>query len=85
MKPCAALVPAAPTVTQSSTAEVMQKKTNAAHLAISISPEPSSRYFNTQGFRDNGCKRLVHYQQKKSGAYLMIFDDNSKIIFVKSS
>ena len=77
MRPCTALVPAAPTVTQSSTAEVMQKKTIAAHLAISISPEPSSRYFNTQVFRDNGCKRLVHCQQKN--------DDNSKMIFVKFS
>ena len=31
-------------------------------------------------------KNLVRFfQQKKEGVYLMIFDDNSKIIFVKSS
>ena len=28
---------------------------------------------------------LTCLQQKKIGAYLMIFDDNSKIIFVKSA
>ena len=29
------------------------------------------------------CKEFSH--QKKKGAFLMIFDDNSRIIFVKSS
>ena len=48
-------------------------------LILSRQQKPKPCYFTIYAKKQN----LV--QQKKSSAYMMIFDDNSKIIFVKSS